>query len=163
MAGGTADALAPVVHEIAPGVVKMSLGGVESMARADNAVYRSEVIAEFGSVERYLFDAAVAGVKAGKSNGITAFANNAQGFFADLMDPNAPIKPAVTTAEEYKQRQSGWMEAVYGGEIVTMFADGAVFNDGSLSSEPEWARHRGPSAPNGSSSIFADGAVFEGH
>jgi len=164
MTGGTADALAPTVAEVAPGVVKMSLGSLELQARANNAVYASEVIQEYGSLDRFAFEAGVMGVQGGKRSGVTVFANNAQGFFSDLMDPNAPIKPAVTTAEEYKSQRS-WTESVYGGQTVTMFVDGAVFNDGSLSAEPEWARHQATmaSAQSGNGNIFADGATFDGH
>lgn len=164
MTGGTTDMLAPTVQEVAPGVVRMSLGSIELTSRANNAVYASEVIEAYGSLERFAFDASVIGGKAGRRNGATFFANNAQGFFADLMDPNAPIKPAAKTVEEYKQQMS-WTEMVYGGQTVAAFANGAVFNDGSLSGEPEWKRHEAkmPGAQNGTSTIFADGAVFDGH
>lgn len=162
MTGGTADALTPTVQEIAPGVVKKSLGGLTLTARADNSVLTSEVIQEYGSLARYAFDGAVIGVQGGKRNGETAFANNAQGFFLDLMSPSAPIKPAVTTAEEYKSQMS-WTETVYGSQTVIAFANGAVFNDGA-SETPEWALHEAKvqSAADGNGGVvFADGATFE--
>lgn len=164
MTGGSAYALVPTVQEIAPGVVKQSVGSLELTARATNAVYAKEVIEAYGSLEQFAFESGVIGVRGGKRSGVTVFANNAQGFFAEYMDPKAPIQPAAKTAEEYK-RTMAWTESVYGGEKAVAFANGAVFNDGSLSSEPEWSRHQStvPGAQSGTSTLFADGAVFEGH
>jgi hypothetical protein len=160
--GATTDAVAPVTQEIAPGVVQMSVGGLELTARADGSVLLSEVVAEYGSVERYMFDAAVINSMGSRDgNGGMVFANGAVGLYADVLGPNSPVQPLITTAEEYKSVM-GWTEMVVGADTVVMFVNGAVFNDGSLSSEPAWARHLSsvPNVPMGSDAVFADGAVF---
>lgn len=159
--GGTADAVAPVIQEIAPGVARMSVGGIELTAVADGAVRLSDVVAEHGSLQRFLFNSAVINSAMINGGNGAMFANGAVGMYADLLGPNPPVSPIITTAEQYKSVQ-GWTEMVVGTSTIIMFQDGAVFNDGSLSSEPAWSRHASvvPSAVFGTGAIFADGATF---
>lgn len=162
VAGGVAAAVAPDFREIAPGVGKMSSGGFELTVRADGSVLLSEVVEEYGSLERFKFEMAVGPTAmTSTASGARMYANGAVGFFRDLLGSNPPVSPVITTAEEYKSVM-GWTEMAVGSELVVLFANGAIFNDGSLASEPEWSRHARTvaSSYNGSDPVFADGAVF---
>jgi hypothetical protein len=161
--GDTGTVTAPVIHEIAPGVAKISSGGFERTVRADGSIQLSESIQEYGTLDRYNFEMGVLNsAMATTRDGSRMYANGAVGFFKDLLGSNPPALPEVVTAEEFKSVMA-WTEMMVESKSVVVFANGAVFNDGSLSAEPEWSRHAQsvPSSSDGSSAVYADGTVFK--
>lgn len=158
---GTAEAVAPVFQEVAPGVAKMSVGGLEVTASADGVVDLKDVLAQYGTIEKFQFVHEVSSSPMTKAaDGAAIFANGAVGTIKEFLGSDSTFVQEITTAAEYKE-QMMWTELGSGPEAVLAFADGAVYMDQNAS--PSLATLHAQTVPyttSGDDKVFVDGAVI---
>lgn len=158
-AKGSERAARPAWTQIAPGVATVTTPSGDSLTvRADGGIVLDDVIAEYGSTERYLGEIAMQSVPSAESaDGARIYANGAIGWARDLVGSSGP-QPPLRTIEEH-QKDVPWMETGSEGGRMVIFADGAVMVGHGEEYRRSAARSSVPSAQNGADTVWADGAI----
>ena len=164
---GDAQAAKPKIEfrQVGPGVAVATMNGVELKVHANGSVALDEIMAQFGSMDRYDYERSSHDATTGVNpqTGDTMRADGAVAFFRGVAPAAAP-KPPALTLDEYKS-DVAWVEQDFGGVKVIAFANGAVLlNDAEQQRVPDFVAHRAAVAnavsEKDNTRRYATGAVF---
>jgi hypothetical protein len=115
--GGSAEAAAPQVREISPGVAQAVINGQTLTARANNMVSLEEVMNEYGSPKMYTAAILLARMLSTQGpDGSMIYANN-------MVMAEGLAKTSPEQQLEARKQVMPWMSQDIGGATVTVFAD----------------------------------------